>query len=91
MNTNEEKGKHDATKVSGQYLVIPLFKYKLTGGDQVSQQEIRTFGFGMENLVTLSHPVGTLAKIRSEKSYGFLRQGNKYTCHHSECFLDDRR
>ena len=72
MNTNEEKGKHDATKVSGQYLVITLFKYKLTGGDQVSQQEIRTFGFGMENLVTLSHPVGRHIGQLEAQNFGLI-------------------
>lgn len=69
MNRNEEKGKHDATKVSGQY---PLFKYKLTGGNQVSQEEIRTFGFGMENLVTLSHPVGSHIGQLEAQNFGLI-------------------
>ena len=56
---------------------IPLFKYKFTGEDQVSQEEI-TFGFGVENLVTLSHPVGShIGQYSSEFwSYFTLRQCN---------------
>ena len=72
MNRNEEKGKHDATKVSGQYHVIPLFKYKLRGEDKVSQEEIRTFGFGVENLVTLSHPVGSHIRQLEAQNFGLI-------------------